>query len=131
MWALFILASQYFQLKVFESFLSMIKKFLFLLLPVFSSCLKNASHLISYEVDGTSNSYEISYTDNAGDSIHLEAVTNFWRAEFATDRNGTAVLSMRNRNKTGTAIGSIYCDGKLAKQDSSGVGDSLKIEVKY
>src|ERR1700704_4835513 len=91
----------------------MIKKVLFLLLPVLCSCLKNASHLISYEVDGTSNSYEISYTDQSGDSIHLDAVTNFWREEFATDRNGTAMLRMLNRNKTGSAIGSVYCDGNL------------------
>lgn len=109
----------------------MLKKFLFLLFLVLSSCLKNASHLISYETDGNSNSYEISYTDASGDSIHLQAVTNFWREEFATDKNGTAILRMRNRNKSGTAIGSIYCDGKLAGQDSVGANDSLKIEVKY
>jgi len=109
----------------------MIKKVLFLLLPVLSSCFKNAPHLIRYEADGTSNSYEVSYTNESGDSIHLGVVTSFWREEFATEGTGTAMLRMRNRNKSGTAIGSIYCDGKLAEQDSVGANDSLKIEIKY
>ena len=107
------------------------RKFLILFLPLLSSCFKDSSHLINYEVDGTSNSYEISYNAETGDSIHLEVVTNSWRAEFASDGDGTAKLRMRSRNKTGTAIGSIYCDGELAKQQTVGAGDSLLIEVKY
>ena len=82
-------------------------------------------------MDGTSNSYEISYTDESGDSIHLDVVTNVWRLEFTSDGDGTARLKMRNRNRSGTAIGFIYCDGKLAKQQTAGASDSLEIEVKY
>ncbi|HYV90883.1 MAG TPA: hypothetical protein VE978_03835 [Chitinophagales bacterium] len=111
--------------------LIMNKKLIFLLLPLLSSCFKNSSHLITYEVDGTSNSYEISYTDESGDSVHLDYATNTWRQEFASDGNGTAKLKMRNRNRSGTAIGSIYCDGKLKKQQTAGASDSLEIELKY
>jgi len=107
------------------------KNFFFLFLLLLSSCFKNSSHLITYEVDGTSNSYEISYTDESGDSVHLDDVTNTWRQEFTSDGDGTSKLRMRNRNKSGTAIGSIYCDGKLAKQQTAGASDSLEIELKY
>ena len=106
-------------------------KILLLLFLLLSSCFKNTSHLISYEVDGTSNSYEISYTDDAGDSVHKDYVTNVWRYEFTSDGDGTARLKMRNRNLIGTAIGFIYCDGKLAEQKTVGANDSLLIEVKY
>src|ERR1043165_68582 len=106
-------------------------KFLFLLVVLFSSCFKNSSHLITYEADGTSNSYEISYTDESGDSVHLEYATNTWRQEFTSEGDGTAKLKMRNRNKAGTVTGLIYCDGKLAKQQTEGAADSLEIEVKY
>ena len=107
------------------------KKLLFLFLPLLSSCFKNSSHLISYELDGTSNSYEISYFDESGDSIHIDDVTNTWRQEFTSDKDGTAKLRVRNRNKSGTATGYIYCDEKLTKQQTVGAGDSLQIEVKY
>ena len=106
-------------------------KIFLLLLPLLSSCFKNTSHLVSYEIDGTSNSYEISYIDESGDSIHLDRVTNLWRYEFTSDGDGTAKLKMRNRNKTGTAIGTIYCDEKLAKEQTVAASDSLEIEVKY
>ena len=107
------------------------KSFLFILLLLLSSCFKDSSHLIRYEADGTSNSYEVSYRDDKSDSIHQGAVNSFWRLEFATDGDGTATLWMRNRNQAGSVIGSIYCDGKLAAEDSVSGPDSLKIEVKY
>jgi hypothetical protein len=98
---------------------------------LFASCFKNSAHLVSYEVDGTSNSYEVSYLDDHGDSVHLDAITNFWRVEFTSDGDGTAKLWMRNRNNMGTAIGSIYCDDKLAEQMMVSGKDSFQIEVKY
>lgn len=110
----------------------MVKKyFSFLFLLLLTSCLKNSPHLITYEVDGTSNSYEVSYLDETGDSIHIDYVTNVWREEFTSDGDGTAKLWMRNRNLSGTATGFIYCDGKVAKQETVGASDSLEIELKY
>lgn len=77
------------------------------------------THDVRYEVTGSAQSVDLTYTNDTGGTSQQSAVPLPWSYSFKGDTLAFVDVSAQNTGETGTVIATIYRDGEMWKTSTS------------
>ena len=76
-------------------------------------------YMITYDMAGNSNSYNITYENSSGGTSQVTGVTNFWEESFVAKPGAFLYLSAQNLNAFGSVTVRIWKGNEIFKSSTS------------
>lgn len=99
------------------------KKFVLILLVIFTACEKDSSRLVSYRVTDSLSGFNVRYLDENGelvtDKITVQSALDVWQYNFESYDGEIVFISTNYKDPASSVKVQILIDGKLYRQSSS------------